>query len=83
MGIVSPNFSGGFDVSNIVPAEEFFCNRDTSCCFTGHRDRDLPFGGDVHKQGMKNLLSMLVLIAKAAVLLYQVCQKVSTCAVLR
>ena len=22
-GIVSPNFSGGFDVSNIVPAEEF------------------------------------------------------------
>ena len=59
MGIVSPNLSGGFDVSNIVPAEEFFCNRDTSCCFTGHRDRDLPFGGDVHKQGMKNLLSML------------------------
>ena len=58
MGIVSPNLSGGFDVSNIVPAEEFFCNRDTSCCFTGHRDRDLPFGGDVHKQGMKNLLSM-------------------------
>lgn len=23
MGIVSPNLSGGFDVSNIVPAEEF------------------------------------------------------------
>ena len=87
MGIVSPNLSGGFDVSNIVPAEEFFCNRDTSCCFTGHRDRDLPFGGDVHKQGMKNLLSMLVLMIKeaysGAVLLYQVCQKVSTCAVLR
>ena len=66
MGIVSPNLSGGFDVSNIVPAEEFFCNRDTSCCFTGHRDRDLPFGGDVHKQGMKNLLSMLVLMIKEA-----------------
>ena len=64
--LCAARFSGGFAVNNIVPANEFSCCRAATCCFTGHRDRDLPFGGDVHRQGMKNLLSMLVLMIKEA-----------------
>ena len=30
-------------MSNVVSAENFYCDRKTSCCFTGHRNRDLPF----------------------------------------
>lgn len=33
--------------------------REKTCCFTGHRDRDLPFGGDRSRRGMKNLISVL------------------------
>ena len=32
-----------------------------TCCFTGHRGRDLPFGGDRNSVGMKNLISVLYL----------------------
>ena len=37
-------------------------DRSKTCCFTGHRTKDLPFGGDRHSQGMRNLISTLYLI---------------------
>ena len=39
--------------------ELFYCNKKTTCCFTGHRSRDLPFRGDIKKRGMRCLKSML------------------------
>lgn len=45
---------------------DFSCDRFTTCCITGHRNRDLPFGGDLHKQGMKCLVSMLHLLVEEA-----------------
>ena len=41
--------------------------RNTACCFTGHRNRDLPFGGDLRKQGMKCLVSSLQMLITEAV----------------
>lgn len=50
-----------------ISVQDFYCNRLTTCCFTGHRSRDLPFGGDLRKQGMKCLVSSLqLLIVEAA-----------------
>lgn len=53
-------------MSNVVCAEDFYCDRETSCCFTGHRSRDLPFQGNIRKQGMKCLVSMLTLLIEEA-----------------
>jgi len=50
----------------IVKLTDFSCNKDQTCCFTGHRNRDLPCGGDVTKQGMKRLVSMLHLLCEEA-----------------
>ncbi|SDB42166.1 Uncharacterized SPBc2 prophage-derived protein YoqJ [Ruminococcaceae bacterium FB2012] len=36
-------------------------DRAKTCCFTGHRLKDLPFGGDRHALGMRNLVSTLYL----------------------
>ena len=47
--------------------QAFTCNRLTTCCFTGHRSRDLPFGGDMRKQGMKCLASSLQLLIVEAI----------------
>ncbi|MBP3798181.1 MAG: DUF1273 family protein [Ruminococcus sp.] len=44
-----------------VSAENFITDRSTTCCFTGHRRKDLPFFGNVKKQGMKNLMSSIQL----------------------
>ena len=41
-------------------------NREKTCCFTGHRDRDLPFGGDRNTMGMKHLVSTLQLMIEEA-----------------
>lgn len=51
---------------NIIPKEELRTDRSTTCCFTGHRSRDLPFGGDVSKQGIKNLISTIQLVCTQA-----------------
>lgn len=50
-----------------VLKNHFSCDKNTTCCFTGHRKKDLPFEGDIHKQGMKCLLSMLHLLIEEAV----------------
>lgn len=34
-------------------------DRAVTCCFTGHRSKDLPHGGDEQSLGMKNLRSLL------------------------
>lgn len=47
--------------------QEFNCDRLHTCCFTGHRSRDLPFGGDMRKQGMKCLASSLQLLIVEAI----------------
>ena len=52
-----PDFSY---ISWITP-EEFYTDPAVTCCITGHRNKDLPFGGDESKAGMKRLLSMLYL----------------------
>ena len=36
-------------------------DRSRTCCFTGHRTKDLPFGGDRHSLGMRNLVSTIYL----------------------
>ena len=36
-------------------------DRSKTCCFTGHRGRDLPFEGDRNKMGMKHLVSIIQL----------------------
>lgn len=47
--------------------DSFHINKSTCCCFTGHRNRDLPFFGDREKQGMKCLTSNLQLEIEKAV----------------
>lgn len=42
-------------------------NIEKACCFTGHRNRDLPFEGDRDKQGMKCLVSSLQLYIEQAI----------------
>lgn len=42
-------------------------NIEKTCCFTGHRNRDLPFSGDRSKQGMKCLVSSLQMYIEKAV----------------
>ena len=51
---------------NIIPKEELITDRSTTCCFTGHRKRDLPFGGDATKQGVRNLISTVQLVCTQA-----------------
>lgn len=53
-------------LNNVVSLQDFSCERSTTCCFTGHRSRDLPFGGDIRRQGMKCLVSMLTLLIQEA-----------------
>lgn len=50
----------------IVNVEEFSCDRSRTCCFTGHRRRDLPFKGSLNKFGMRRLLSVLRLMIEEA-----------------
>ncbi len=50
-----------------ISVQDFSCDKLTTCCFTGHRSRDLPFGGDLRKQGMKCLASSLQLLISEAV----------------
>ena len=42
-----------------VEAKDLVVDRERTCCFTGHRNRDLPFNGDLSTQGMRNLLSIV------------------------
>lgn len=49
-----------------VELSDFSCIRNQTCCFTGHRNRDLPCGGDLTKLGMKRLVSMLHLLCEEA-----------------
>ena len=51
---------------NIVDKSELVTDRSVTCCFTGHRRRDLPFEGDVSKQGVKNLISTIQLLCAHA-----------------
>ena len=51
---------------NFIQKDELETDKDTTCCFTGHRSRDLPFGGDVAKQGVRNLVSTVQLICSQA-----------------
>lgn len=50
----------------ITEVMDFTCDKASTCCITGHRSRDLPFGGDMQKQGMKCLVSMLHLLLEEA-----------------
>ncbi|MBO5447945.1 MAG: DUF1273 family protein [Ruminococcus sp.] len=50
----------------ITAIDQFVCDRSATCCITGHRRRDLPFGGDMRTQGMKCLVSMLDLLCEEA-----------------
>lgn len=54
------------DSIEIISAEEFYTERASTCCFTGHRRRDLPFEGDISKQGVKNLISTVHLLCHEA-----------------
>lgn len=47
--------------------EKVVVSRERTCCFTGHRDRDLPFFGDRSTLGMRNLESSLALEIENAV----------------
>ncbi len=42
-------------------------DRNKTCCFTGHRNRDLPFSGDRSRRGMKCLVSSLQLYIEKAI----------------
>ena len=54
------------DNVEIISAEEFYTDKASTCCFTGHRRRDLPFEGDISKQGVKNLISTVHLLCHEA-----------------
>ena len=41
--------------------------REKTCCFSGHRNKDLPFGGDRSSLGMRNLVSTIQLAIEDAV----------------
>lgn len=56
--------SQGGGEMEIIGVMDFYTDKYTTCCITGHRKRDLPFGGDLHKSGMKRLVSMLHLSIK-------------------
>lgn len=45
----------------------FTCDKAHTCCFTGHRSKDLPFKGDMRKQGMRCLVSSLQLLIVEAI----------------
>ena len=62
-------YFGGTEVCKVkeISVQDFTCNKLNTCCFTGHRSRDLPFGGDMRKQGMKCLASSLQLLIVEAV----------------
>lgn len=47
--------------------EKCFISRERTCCFTGHRNRDLPFVGDRAVLGMRVLVSSLALQIEEAV----------------
>lgn len=47
--------------------EKCFISRERTCCFTGHRNRDLPFIGDRGTFGMRTLVSSLALQIEEAV----------------
>lgn len=49
-----------------ISGDEFITDRAATCCFTGHRRRDLPFEGDITKQGVKNLISTIHLLCREA-----------------
>lgn len=51
---------------NIIPTDKLITDRQTTCCFTGHRKRDLPLEGDVSKQGVRNLISTIQLVCTQA-----------------
>ncbi|MBQ8965574.1 SLOG family protein [Ruminococcus sp.] len=51
---------------NTIPKDELITDKAVTCCFTGHRSRDLPFGGDVSRQGVKNLISTIQLVCSRA-----------------
>ncbi|MBQ7186949.1 MAG: DUF1273 family protein [Ruminococcus sp.] len=65
IGIVSIFGEAGREV--LVMEEEIVFDRSRTCCFTGHRTKDLPFGGDRHYTGMRNLISTLYLAVSDAV----------------
>lgn len=44
-----------------MPARDVLLIREKTCCFSGHRNRDLPFEGDRTRLGMRNLVSSLCL----------------------
>ena len=44
-------------MANYITIEQFTGDKAHTCCFTGHRNRDLPFSGDLSKPGMRNLIS--------------------------
>ena len=44
-----------------ISKEDLITDTASTCCFTGHRRRDLPFDGNVQKQGVKNLISTIQL----------------------
>lgn len=48
-------------------SDQIFWNKEKACCFTGHRNRNLPFGGNRNKQGMKCLVSCLQMHIEKAV----------------
>ncbi len=50
----------------IISKDEFITDKASTCCFTGHRRRDLPFGGDTSKQGVRNLISTIHLLCREA-----------------
>ena len=47
--------------------EPLALDRSKTCCFTGHRSRDLPFRGDMQRMGMRNLVSTIYLAVTEAV----------------
>ena len=47
--------------------ESYGTDKATTCCFTGHRNRDLPFFGDSSSMGMKCLVSCIQLKIETAV----------------
>ncbi len=53
-------------LANYVNKEQICIDKMRTCCFTGHRNRDLPYEGDINTQGMKNLISTVQLHCTAA-----------------
>lgn len=50
-----------------MPISDVLLCREKTCCFSGHRNRDLPFEGDRTRLGMRNLVSSLCLEIENAV----------------